>query len=408
MFHGWYVVATCFVIASISWGLALYGSSVYLQVLSTSRGWPLSDVSAAVSAMYLVGASLQRPVARLIGERGARPVLAGGVLALSAGVALLGQARAAWQLFPCFALIGVGWGALSTTALSATVAPWFERHQGRSITLAIMGASAGAILVAPLLLALIRALGTAGGLAVAAVVGAAVALPLIALVLRHRGPEAIGQRVDGVAAARDGPATWTPSGTNAQAGAAPVPRAPGRRALLTVAVAFSAALLVQIGFLTHHVSLAASVLPIPSAAMLVGATGIAALAGRLVLAKWVDRWPVRAVAAATMALQAAALLAMGLWPTVPVVVAASIAYGYAVGHVTTLAPVIVRREFGREAFAVRYGAAATAIQFVSAAGPWLLGALHDGFGGYPPALVAASGVLGASALVLVAGRGRRA
>ncbi len=46
---------------SVSWGLALYGSSVYLQVLSTSHGWPLSDVSAAVSAMYLVGASLQRP-----------------------------------------------------------------------------------------------------------------------------------------------------------------------------------------------------------------------------------------------------------------------------------------------------------------------------------------------------------
>ena len=205
MFHGWYVVATCFVIASVSWGLALYGSSVYLQVLSSTRGWPLSDVSAAVSAMYLVGASLQRPVARLIGEHGARPVLAGGVLALSTGVALLGQARAAWQLFPCFALIGVGWGALSTTALSATVAPWFERHQGRSITLAIMGASAGAILVAPLLLALIGALGTARGLAVAAVAGAAFALPPIALVLGYRGPEAIGQRVDGAAAAQGAP-----------------------------------------------------------------------------------------------------------------------------------------------------------------------------------------------------------
>jgi predicted MFS family arabinose efflux permease len=274
-----------------------------------------------------------------------------------------------------------------------------------------MGASAGAILVAPLLLALIGALGTARGLAVAAVAGAAFALPPIALVLGYRGPEAIGQRVDGAAAAQGAPDATAAlpgdrGGTGALAGGARRPPAPGRWPLLTVALAFSAALLVQIGFLTHHVSLAASILSIPSAAMLVGATGIAALAGRLVLAKWVDRWPVRAVAAATMALQAAALLAIGLWPTGPVVVAASIAYGYAVGHVTTLAPVIVRREFGREAFAVRYGAAATAIQFVSAAGPWALGALHDALGGYPPALLAASGVLAGSALVLVVRRGR--
>jgi predicted MFS family arabinose efflux permease len=197
-------------------------------------------------------------------------------------------------------------------------------------------------------------------------------------------------------------------GPDAVAGAARPPPARGRWPLLTVAVAFSAALLVQIGFLTHHVSLAASILSVPSAAKLVGATGVAALAGRLVLAKWVDRWPVRAVAAATMALQAVALLAIGLWPTPPVVVAASIAYGYAVGHVTTLAPVIVRREYGREAFALRYGTAATAIQFVSAAGPWVLGALHDGLGGYPPAFVAASGVLAGSALALVARHGRRA
>jgi MFS family permease len=77
---------------------------------------------------------------------------------------LAGQVDRPWQLYPCFALVGVGWATLSTTGISATLAPRFERHQGRSITWAIMGASFGAILGVPLLLYLIDRLGLRGGL----------------------------------------------------------------------------------------------------------------------------------------------------------------------------------------------------------------------------------------------------
>ena len=69
-----------------------------------------------------------------------------------AAVTSVGRVDRPWQLYPCFILLGVGWATLSTIGISATVTPWFERHQGRSITLAIMGASLGAIVGVPLLL----------------------------------------------------------------------------------------------------------------------------------------------------------------------------------------------------------------------------------------------------------------
>jgi hypothetical protein len=103
---------------------------------------------------------------------------------LAAGPCLIGQVSAPWQIYPCFVVLGLGWAILSTTGISTTVAPWFERHQGRSMTLAMMGASLGAIAGVPLLLLALHQLGPSLGLAVAGLASAAVLLPLIGRVLR--------------------------------------------------------------------------------------------------------------------------------------------------------------------------------------------------------------------------------
>ena len=72
--------------------------------------------------------------------------------------------------------------------------------------------------------------------------------------------------------------------------------------------------------------------------------------------------------------------------------------------VTTLSPVIIRREFGALSFGAIYGAAATLIQFTSAFGPGLFGVLRDAFASYRPGLAAAALVNTVAALVLVSGR----
>lgn len=382
MFHGWRVVAACFVIAAFAWALGLFGSSVYLQAVTAAHGWPIAEVASAITLFFLVSALVQRTVGRSIDRWGPRPVLSLGAVSMCLGVALIGQVSAPWQLYPCFVLIGVGWSTLSTTGIAATVAPWFERHQGRSMTLAIMGASLGAIAGVPLLLFAVARFGLASGLIVTATGAALVLLPLIALALRFRSPADIGQRRDGDAALVDSAAS--PS-------VRPVAAQGNRRVVLwSAAMGFALGLTVQIGFITHHVTLAGPLLGTAGAGLLVSATGATAFAGRLVLARIVDRVNVRRLACLIMALQTMALLAIALWPTAPMLIAASLVYGYGIGHVTTLGPVVVRREFGAAAFGATYGAAATVIQLTSAFGPALFGLLRDSFGGYGPGLAIAS------------------
>lgn len=401
-FHGWRVVAACFVIASVTWSLGLFGASVYLQAVTAAHNWPIATVASAITVFYLTSAVLQSTVARTIAARGPRFILLTGAVSMCVGVALIGRVHEPWQLYPCFVLIGIGWSTLSTTGLSATVAPWFERHQGRSMTLAIMGASLGAIIGVPALLMAIGHLGLKGGLDAAAIVAALVLLPLIAIVLRHRSPAEIGLQRDGAVLPSHGvsePPIITMSVTGRP-----------RMLLWSAAAGFAVALMMQIGFATHHITLASTLITPAQAGLLVSATGVTAFIGRIVLARIADRVPVRELAAAAMLLQALALCALALWPTRTVLVVSSLVYGYCVGHVTTLGPIVVRREFGAAAFARAYGAAATLIQFTSATGPAAWGLARDAFGGYRPGLGLAACITFSGALCLMLGGrlGRRA
>ena len=115
VFQGWRVVAACFVIAAFSWGLGLFGASVYLQAVTAARGWAIGEVASAITLFFVVSALVQRTVGRSIDRWGPRPVLTLGAMSMSLGVGLVGQVSAPWQLYPCFVLIGIGWSTMSTT-----------------------------------------------------------------------------------------------------------------------------------------------------------------------------------------------------------------------------------------------------------------------------------------------------
>jgi MFS family permease len=151
MYYGWRVVAVCFVAATFTWGFGVYGASVYLSQITTSLGWPVALVSGGVTAFYLSNAASSVAVGSAVDRFGARPVFLVGSVMLATGIAAMGQVATLWQLYAAFILIGLGYACLSLTGLTAAIAPWFERHQGRSIAIALTGASMGGMVVVPLL-----------------------------------------------------------------------------------------------------------------------------------------------------------------------------------------------------------------------------------------------------------------
>ena len=394
------MVAFCFIAAVFTWGLGVFGASVYLHEVTKARGWSVSLVSAGITVFYLTAALVLPAVGAAIDRRGSRLVIAGGAVLLALGVAAMGHVAAPWQLYTAFVCMGLGYAAMSVIGLSATIAPWFEKYQGRAVAMALTGASVGAMIVVPLVALSIARHGFAATTMGAAAIAAITLVPLALVVLRYRGPAELGLGRDGAA--------LPDAGLGTGVAAAPAwTRAEALRslALWSIAVGFALGLTAQVGFFTHQVKLAEPVLGATGAAWLVGVTGLAGLLGRLLLAWVADRIELRCYAAALFATQALALVLIVIAPGAPVLVGMTFAYGFCLGQITTLSPIIVRREFGAASFGMVYGVAGTVIQMSSAFGPALYGIARDLFGSYPPVLAIAAGLeLVALATVLAGGR----
>jgi len=399
MFYGWWIVVACLLAALIGNALGLFGAGIYLLAVTATNGWPIALVSGAVTLLYVVSAVLLIPVGSGIRRHGPQLFIALGGVTMAGAVAGIGQASAPWQAYLAFFFMGIGWACLSTTAVATTLAPWFEKHQGRAVSIASLGASIGGMISAPLLLFAIQEIGFGPTTAIAGALAIAVLLPLAILVMRHR-PQDLGLFPDGaalpVARAEAGAAQWT-----------------RRTALATVRLrsvmaTFGLAMMVQIGLVTHQATFLSSALSTPAVSATLSATAVAALLGRLALARFADQIDSRTTASAVLLIASAAFMALGLLPSPGLLVVGSIAFGLTVGNVTTLAPIIVRREFGAASFGPVFGVASCGIQLAAAFGPGLFGMLRDTFGSYcVPLLMAAALDVVAAMIILVGGRGAR-
>ncbi len=397
-FHGWWMVAGCMAVAIVAWSFALYGPSVYLHTISQTHQWSIGLVSSALTLSFLVNASVLSFVGSAISKHGPRIVMALGAAVMATGFIAMSQISKIWHVYVSFALMGLGWSCLSTTAITSSLAPWFERHQGRAVSTALLGASIGGMVGVPTLLALIAWLGFNTAILVVALIVLTTVWSVSLFILRHR-PQDLGLYPDGETppAQQDKPTvrTWS--------------RAEALRtlALRSVALTFGLALMVQIGFLTHQVSLLLPALGQAATAVCVTAAAMLAFAGRILLAKFSDRLDVRQIAFAVL-LTAGASLGLGFLFTDQVwaLVLCVLGYGFTAGNITTLPPVIVRREFGAASFGAIFGIAATLMQLMSAMGPAFFGMLYDLSGGYrlPLGLAALLNIL--AAIVILIGRAK--
>ncbi len=401
IFYGWWMVSACLVVAIVGWALGVFGIGVYIHALTTERGFSISLVSIAITAGQLVHAASLMTVGSSTARHGPRPVIAAGGLLMAATAIALAWTTQAWQVFGAFILLGLGRACLSTTSISNTLAPWFERHQGRVVSLALMGASVAGMIGTPLLMLGIASQGFSHTMLMAAAFSLLSLLPLAFFVLRHR-PQDMGLLPDG-----EPPLIATLGAT----ALAPVRKwsrteAMATRQFRTVVIGFGLALMVQSGFLVHHVTMVFPVLGAGGAALAVSAAAMSAFLGRVALARYADRVDVRLVSGGVLLLSTFSLSALALLPTQAGLLAASIAYGLTIGNVTTLPPIVMRREFGAASFGAVFGASASMTQVFNAFGPGLFGVLRDWFGSYAPGLLLAA-VLNLLAAGLVVWGGRK-
>ena len=348
----------------------------------------------ALSMAFLVNALSIGFVGTLVGRHGPQAVMSVGALVMAVGIAALGQVSKPWQMVAAFVTMGLGWSCLSTIAVSATIAPWFEKHQGKAISTALLGASLGGMLGVPITLLLVQSFGFAWATAIIGAITIVTIVPISIFVLRRR-PQDMGLWPDGLAPqTRQTPVIdreWTRS------------QALKTFALRSTIVTFGLALMVQLGFLSQQVKLLQAELSPTLTGLTVLASGSLAFVGRVVLARLADRVNIRLAGAFVLWLAAAGLMVAAAAETATWLVIGVLLFGLNVGNITTLPALIVRREFGAPSFGKVFGITGTFMQLMNACGPALFGLLHDTTGNYSTPIFAAALVMVGGSLLIAHG-----
>jgi MFS family permease len=388
---GWPALLTCFVIAVFSWGFAAYGPAVYLPELSRRFGWSTAMIGSATTVSFMIGAALLPWVGSAIERAGPRAVLTGGVLSIDAAAIGISEASSLWQVYACNLIMGVGWACASGTAISITLARYFDRHRGFALSVALTGASAGGFAVAPALVSLSYHSGFHVAVPEVALALLLVILPLIRMGIS--GPSVTGRATSG------------PGGESAATTRRDALRG-GR--FWSIAVPFALAISAQVGMMVYQVSYLLPLLGAAGTSLALIGTNVAAGGGRLLLSPIIDHLDQRRVAAITFASQACAVTLMVSMPGSPAALyVGSTIFGFCMGNVVALPTLIIQREFPPRTFGMMLGLSTAIGQFAYSISPVLLGLVHDVSKGYRSTLVVCVALQAAAALLVLRRRGVR-
>jgi len=399
-YFGWKVAWTAFVIAACGAGAGLYGPSVFLPVLHTTRGWSVSVIAAAITTHFLISACIIIYLPELHRRLPLATVTRAGALSCALGVIIWSMAQAPWQLFAAALLTGAGWATTSSAAINAMIARWFDRDRPKALSLALNGASVGGVLFPPIWVGLIAYVGfAASGVLVAAAI-VAIIWPLAHHYLRPF-PADLGLMRDGdghefAQAALSRPSRSRPA----------LLRDPR---FLTMATAFALGMFAQIGLVAHLIARLSPELGARGAAAALSLITLCAILGRTLLGWCLRDHNRRVVAALNFCVQSIGvlLLAAGAGTALPLV--GCMLFGLTGGNHLTLPPLMAQQEFDPADVATAVALCVAVSQGALAFGPAAFGLLYDATGDYvlPFTLAAIADVL--AALTLLAGRteGRR-
>jgi len=392
-YAGWRAVLACFLMALFLFGFALYGQGIYLVELQRLNGWRPELISGASTLSFLISNILATFTSEFVDRLGAKRLVLLGIAALAASMAMLASATTVWQLYAAFILMSLGWIGMGTVVIATVVSLWFVQRRGLAISLAYTGASFGGVVATPLLVLLVERTGFAAAMLIAAAITVAVLVPVA---LAWIGPRSQAGAVE----------TGDPSQPQPPPATADISRAKLIRSLAfwTISLPFALALVAQIGFIVHQIALLEPKVGRSSAGLAVSIMTFMSIAGRFGLGMVVDRFDPRLVAAVSIVSQAAALLVIRQTDTVPIILAACAAFGFSVGNLITLPPLIIHREFSGGSFVVVMGLSTAISGTIGALGPGLIGVIRGWSSDYDAALLVCI-VLELVAAAIVARRG---
>ena len=341
-FFGQTVLTCTFILAVVGWGIGFYGPPIYMQAVMERNGWPIAQVSAAVTLHFLSGTLVIANLPRIYARFGVPAITLLGSIVLGVGVNIWAQANQLWVLYAGAICSGIGWVTLGAAAVNTLIAPWYIKERPKALGKAYNGASLGGVIFSPLWVFLIERFGF-GTAALVITLTAVALMGSFAFLVFNKSPQSLGQHPDNAAlpepiATSASVAPWTAAQTLKSA------------KFRTLAAGMSLGLFAQIGLIAHLYSILVGRMGAHNASFAMGLATASAMGGRYLAARLmtqgIDRRQLACLGYAIQMLGTLMLLGLDSHPAVAWV--AVLLIGSGIGNATSLPPLIAQTEFSRE------------------------------------------------------------
>jgi len=378
VFYGWWVVAGLCVIMFLSAGLGFYAMGVFVVPLQDEFGWSRGQISVALSLSALIS-GLFGPVAGvLVGRVGARRLMGVGGVMMGVSLGLLGLTRSLAYFYGMFMVMAAWRASIMIVPVGAVVANWFDRRRGLALGFTTAGIGLGGLVMAPLAALLINAVGWQKTFFIEGAIVVAMMTPLAAFVIRQR-PSDMGLLPDGVTTS-DEHATRLAEAGRAWSLADAV-RTP---TFFIVSAAFSLAFATLGAVLIHVVPfLEDQGFSRTAAGLILGLVSGVGVLGKIASGYLADRMSPRLVTATVFLMQAVGLaILLQSGGSVLGVALFALVFGYSMGAVVALQPMMAVYCFGMASIATILGAMVAVTSVFNALGPITAGLVYDATGAY--------------------------
>ena len=403
VFYGWWVVAALASLMFLGAGLGFYSLGVFITPLEEEFGWSRGQVSLGIALASVTSGLLGPWVGMAVERLGARTVIAAGAAGMGVCFALLGLTWSLWYLYAMFVLMAAWRSGLMLVPIAQVVANWFDRRRGLAMGITTTGIGFGGLVMAPLSKVLISAVGWRSTFFILGISIIAIGLPMtLALVRQH--PADLGLQPDGVEPSERAqePALISSQRDDGAGDAWPARAAIRTQAFILSTAAISLAF-ASVGAVLLHTSpfMEDRGMAPELAGLILGLVSGMGIFGKVGSGMMADRFSPHLVLLGVFLMKAVGLVILIATESPAGVAAFVIVFGYSMGAVVALQPLVVAHYFGRATVATIVGAMTAFSSLFSALGPVFAGFMHDLLGSYTLAFLVFAGIDCVAALLIL-------
>lgn len=386
------MVAACFVMLFLFAGSGFYSFSIFIRPLESEFGWSRGAIALTMTINFILGGLVGPAVGKLIQNHGPRKIMVISAIATGVCFMLVCLTRSLWYLYIIYALLAVVMCGIGVLPISILMARWFNEKRGTATGLAMVGISAGGLMLTPVIGYISSTFNWRGAYLFLGLLVWTVGIPVILFFIKD-SPDVMGLAPYGDASRKECVTEAALSGKAAPKADLlsdwPATDALHTREYFWITVAFFLAPLAQMGVLQHQVPLIVETgISETAAATALGLTaGIGGL-GKLSFGRISELIPFRYAVMLCFGLQALAVFILIHTHTMAMVWVYVAIFGFAMGGVVVLLPLTVGHFFGVSAFGVILGVLWLSEAIGGALGTYAAGLIYDYFGNYKVALYA--------------------